>query len=157
MTYEYKCEVTAFDYWKLTMRQTYRSMAGMCNLVFTAAMILLAAKFWNQSGNFTQAVMLFGCLLFPVIQPIGIYMKSKAQAAAVPKDVTLKFDDSGLFVTAGTKHEHIRWEKIKKVVREPGMVVVFSDARHGYLLMNRVLGEEKDAFLAFAESKIGQK
>ena len=69
MEYQYKCRITAWDFFRLTMRQTYHSMAGMCNLVFTVAMILLTAKFWSQSGEVLQVLMLIGCLLFPVIQP----------------------------------------------------------------------------------------
>ena len=36
------------------------------------------------------------------------------------------------------------------------MMIVFSDARHGYMLTNRVLGTQKDAFYAFAEARIEQ-
>lgn len=85
MEYQYKCRITAWDFFRLTMRQTYRSMAGMCNLVFTVAMILLTAKFWSQSGEVLQVLMLIGCLLFPVIQPAAIYAKARRQAAAVPQ------------------------------------------------------------------------
>lgn len=81
MEYQYKCRITAWDFFRLTMRQTYRSMAGMCNLVFTVAMILLTAKFWSQSGEVLQVLMLIGCLLFPVIQPAAIYAKARRQAA----------------------------------------------------------------------------
>ena len=93
MEYQYKCRITAWDFFRLTMRQTYRSMAGMCNLVFTVAMILLTAKFWSQSGEVLQVLMLIGCLLFPVIQPAAIYAKARRQAAAVPQDVRLTFDE----------------------------------------------------------------
>lgn len=95
MEYQYKCRITAWDFFRLTMRQTYRSMAGMCNLVFTVAMILLTAKFWSQSGEVLQVLMLIGCLLFPVIQPAAIYAKARRQAAAVPQDVRLTFDEKG--------------------------------------------------------------
>ena len=61
MEYQYRCRITAWDFFRLTMRQTYRSMAGMCNLVFTVAMILLTAKFWSQSGEVLQVLMLIGC------------------------------------------------------------------------------------------------
>ena len=37
--------------------------------------------------------MLFGCLLFPVIQPIAIYLKAKGQVRAMPKGVELAFDE----------------------------------------------------------------
>ena len=93
MEYQYKCRITAWDFFRLTMRQTYRSMAGMCNLVFTVAMIVLAARFWSRSGEVLQVMMLIGCLLFPVIQPAAIYAKARRQAAAVPQDVRLTFDE----------------------------------------------------------------
>lgn len=155
MTYQYKSEVKAFDFWKLTMYQTYRSVAGMCNLVFTVAMILLAVKFWNRAGDLMQVLMLLGCLLFPVIQPIGIYAKAKAQVAAAPKDVELRFDDEGLFVTVGKQQEQLRWNQIR-VVKQRGMLIVLSGARHGYMLSNRILGKERDAFLTFAEARAGK-
>ena len=80
-----------------------------------------------------QMLMLFGCLLFPVIQPIAIYLKAKGQAKTMPKDVKLSFDDAGLHVTVGKEKESIGWKKLR-VANEPGMMIVFSDARHGYML-----------------------
>lgn len=141
------------DFFRLSMRQTYHSVAGMCNLVFTVAMILLAAKFWNQSNDILQVLMLLGCLLFPVVQPIAVYMKAKRQAAASPKGVELAFDDCGLVVTAGEAKESLGWDRLR-VTEQPNMIIVFSDARHGYMLTNRVLGNEKDDFFSFAQSRI---
>ena len=156
MTYEFKSEVSALDFWKLTMYQTYHSVAGVCNVVFTVAMILFAAKFGEKSGDMMQVVLLFACLLFPVIQPIGIYFKAKAQAKMLPKDVSLRFDEMGLHVKAGREHQDIRWGQIR-VKKQPNMIIVFSDVRHGYMLTNRVLGKDKNEFFAFAESKIEQE
>ena len=71
MEYQYKCRITAWDFFRLTIRQTYRSKAGMCNLVFTVAMILLTAKFWSQSGEVLHRrmsclpLMKRGCSLHP--------------------------------------------------------------------------------------------
>ena len=110
MTYQFKSEVTAGDFWKLTMSRTYRSVAGVCNMVFTVAMILFTAKFFRTSGDLMQMLMLFGCLLFPVIQPIAIYLKAKGQAKTMPKDVKLSFDDAGLHVTVGKEKESIGWK-----------------------------------------------
>ena len=113
MTYQFKSEVTAGDFWKLTMSRTYRSVAGVCNMVFTVAMILFTAKFFRTSGDLMQMLMLFGCLLFPVIQPIAIYLKAKGQAKTMPKDVELSFDDAGLHVTVGKEKESIGWKKLR--------------------------------------------
>ncbi len=155
MTYQYENKVTALDYWKLTMRRIYCSVAGVCNLVFTVAMILLSIRFWEASNDILQVLMLFGCLLFPVIQPIGIYMKAKVYIKAMPQDVHLVFDDAGLRVTMGNEKQRIPWKNIR-VTKQSGMIIVFSDARHGYMLPNRVLGAEKESFFAYAKEKMTQ-
>ena len=91
MKYQFRNEVTAMDFWRLVMRRTYRSTAGVCNLVFTAAMFVLVFRFWNTASDFYKGLMLFGCLLFPVIQPLVIYGKSRKQAAALPGCVPLSY------------------------------------------------------------------
>ena len=130
MEYQYKCRITAWDFFRLTMRQTYRSMAGMCNLVFTVAM-------------------------FPVIQPAAIYAKARRQAAAVPQDVRLTFDEKGLLVTTGGERQHLPWNRLR-VTKQPGMVLVLSGAGSGYMLTNRVLGADREAFWSFVQSKVEQ-
>ena len=107
-------------------------------MVFTVAMILFTAKFFRTSGDLMQMLMLFGCLLFPVIQPIAIYLKAKGQAKTMPKDVELSFDDAGLHVTVGKEKESIGWK------------------RHGYMLTNRILGAQKEPFFAFAKERIAE-
>lgn len=131
MEYQYKCRITAWDFFRLTMRQTYRSMAGMCNLVFTVAMILLTAKFWSQSGEVLQVLMLIGCLLFPVIQPAAIYAKARRQAAAVPQDVRLTFDEKGLLVTTGGERQHLPWNRLR-VTKQPGWCWCFRSRKRLY-------------------------
>ena len=100
-------------------------------------------------------LLLFGCLLFPVIQPAAIYAKAKRQAAAVPQDVRLTFDEKGLLVTTGGEKQHLPWKRLR-VTKQPGMVLVLSGAGSGYMLTNRVLGAERETFLNFAQSKVEQ-
>ena len=70
----------------------------------------------------------------------------------MPKDVKLSFDDAGLHVTVGKEKESIGWKKLR-VANEPGMMIVFSDARHGYMLTNRILGAQKEPFFCICERK----
>ena len=54
MKYQFKNEVTALDFWRLVMRRTYRSTAGVCNLVFTVAMFVLVYRFSVRRRIFTE-------------------------------------------------------------------------------------------------------
>ncbi len=41
MKYEYTYRNTCMDIWQLSMYYIYGSMVGMCNLIFTAAILTL--------------------------------------------------------------------------------------------------------------------
>lgn len=157
MKYQYKVKVTPLDFFRLSMHRTYHSLAGVCNIVFTAAMLLLTARFWNQTNDVLEAVMVLGCLVFPVFQPFVIYMRAKAQVAAIPPDLELSADDKGIHISVGERKEDIRWSKVKSVMKEYKMVIILSDASHGYILTDRVLGKEKEAFYEFVKSEIDCK
>ncbi len=153
MEYRFKCEVTAMDFWKLVMQRTYRSTVGVCNLIFTAAMIVLAFRFWDTAADFYKALILTGCLLFPVIQPVVVYGQSKKQAVSVPKGMELGFDDRGIHVDTQEDTAMIPWDKVKNIVQEFHMIIIFSDSAHGYILTDRILGEMKEPFYRYVVSR----
>lgn len=154
MSYQYQCKITPADFWKLSMRRTYRSMAGVCNIVFGAAMILLAIRFWDQANDIVQALLFLACLLIPVIQPLGVYLKAKAQVSMLPQGTELAFDEEGIHVALGGEREFIRWNKVRGVRKEGSMIIVYTDANHGYMLTKRVLGSDKDDFYRYVKAHL---
>lgn len=70
----------------------------------------------------------------------------------MPKDVELSFDDAGLHVTVGKEKESIGWKKLR-VANEPGMMIVFSDARHGYMLTNLYFGSTERTIFCICKRK----
>lgn len=156
MSYQYQVSIKPIDLWVLSMRRTYRSVLGVCNIVFGIAMILLAVRFWDQSNDVVQAVLFLACLLMPVIQPLGVYWKAKAQVAVIPQGTNLLFSEDGIHVTLGEENEFIQWNKVKGVKKDAGMVIVFTGAGHGYMLTNRVLGSQKSDFYRYVKKHIQQ-
>lgn len=154
MHFEYKCDVKASDLWRMAMVRTYKSPLGIVNIVFTVAMIVLAMRFWGQMPDMLRILVVIGILLFPVIQPLAIYGRSVKQLEDLPKDMELAFDDSGVHVSTGGKSEDISWKRIKNAIKRRDMIVVMSDDSHGYMLTNRVMGNDKDEFYSFLCSKI---
>lgn len=157
MRYQYESKIRPLDFWALSMYRTYHSLVGVCNIVFAVAMILLTVRFWAQASDGVQALLFLACLLIPVIQPLGVYLKAKAQVSVIPQGTRLVFSEDGIHVTLGQQQEQIRWDKVKGVRREANMVIVYTDANHGYMLTDRVLGREKDAFFQFVEVHLTNK
>lgn len=157
MKYEYRYRNTAGDIWQLSMYYIYGSMVGLCNLIFTLAVLALAVSKWSSSSLIFKICVVFCFLLFPLVQPVLVYLKAVRQAALVKEDTSICFDDFGVHVSQGGECVEIGWEKMKRVARKPTAVLVFSDSTHGFVLTDRILKGEKKEFFAFAAGKVGGK
>ena len=146
MEYKFNCDVKASDLWKMSMVRTYRSFLGVINLVFTVSMIAMTIKLWPGSGEFSRALEILCCLIFPVFQPLAILGRSYKQVEQQPKGVELLFRKTGIVVTCGGREEKIPWSRVIRVIRQDSMIVIKTDDSYGYMIMNRAMGEQKDVF-----------
>ena len=101
MRYTYTYRTTARDLWQLSMYYIYGSMAGLCNIIFTVAAFALVFSRWDQAQGFMRCLIVLGCCLFTVIQPLMIYGKAKKQAAGITQDTQVAIDDKGLHIRVG--------------------------------------------------------
>lgn len=154
MKYKFTYQTTAFDLWQLSMYGIYSSMVGVCNMIFTVAMVLLTAKFWSDVNSFMKILFIIAICLFTVIQPAVVYMRAKRQVATVPHDMEISFDDHGIHVKTEKQSSDLKWNTIKGVSKKPSMIVIFSTTKHGFVLTNKVLGKQKEAFYDYVISKI---
>lgn len=153
MKFKYRYRNTGLELWQLSMYYTYGSVVGMCNVIFTAALIALTISKWSAAGGIWRFFLVLGCCLFPVIQPLAVLVKANKQAAAIREDTEVGFDDAGVHIRVGEAVSDIKWSSIKRISKKPTMIVLFSDTTHGYVLTNRVLGKERGAFYEYAALK----
>ena len=154
MRYTYTYRTTARDLWQLSMYYIYGSLAGLCNIIFTVAAFALGFSRWAQAQGIVRCLIVLGCCLFTVIQPLMIYAKAKKQAAGITQDTQVSIDDSGLYIRVGDDTSQLPWKSVKRISRKPAMIIIFSDTTHGFIFTNRVLGDEKEEFYRYASSKV---
>lgn len=157
MHYQFDYKVNALDFWQLSMYYTYSSIVGVCNIVFTVAMILMTVKFWAAVNVALKMGMLIASCLFIVIQPIVVYMRAKKQAAAIPNNMKICLDDRGIHVSTENKRSDIKWKTVKGLLRKPTMLVIFSTPQKGFILTNKVLGSQKEEIYHYVASKLQNK
>lgn len=147
--YKYRSDIKALDLWKMAMQRTYKSVVGVVNVVFTAAMVVLIIRYFETAPALLKSFMLFGILLFPVIQPLCIYGMSVKQLEDMPKDLLLTFNEKGVRVETGGRSENLRWSNITNAIKRNNMIIIMSDLSHGYMISNRELGKEKENFFEY--------
>lgn len=151
--YQYRYKTTRGEYWKMSMYFIYHSMTGMVNLVFTAALLALTFVKWETSGTIFRVFMVLGCCLFTILQPLAIYWSAGKLVSGSGADTEIRLDDIGIKVKVGNTHDKIPWRKIVRIAKLPGMAIIFTDPSHGYLLTDRVVGEDKAAFYDWLMAK----
>lgn len=154
MKYKFHYKVTALDLCKLSMYGTYHSIAGVCNILFTVAMIFLSYRFLGRYADSVSVLLLIGCMWFPLIQPAIIYMGARRQAAGFPDDMEMGFDENGIHIITSEQRSDLAWKEIRHVFQKAGMIVLSSGNAHGYLLTGKMLGKQKEEFAAYAKTKI---
>lgn len=153
MTFRFESKVTVWDMWKMSMHNIYHSMVGLCNIIFAVAIILLTGKFWDTMGSFLRSVLVLFCVLYPIIQPVMIYMRASQQVKSLPQDMIIEIDETGLHITADSQKAHMPWNRVRGVIKHYGMIIIAVDGGRGYILTDRVLGTQKDTLLEFFETK----
>ena len=63
-------------------------------------------------------------------------------------------DGKGIHVTVGAAHTDIAWDKVRRISKKPDMLVIFSDTTHGYVLTDRVLGEDREAVYSYITARM---
>lgn len=139
------------------MLHLYGSLAGIANLIFTGAIVILTAVSWQSSATVTRVAFIFLCGLFPLFQPATVYFRAKKQAAGITQDTELTFDETGIDIRTGEKFERLEWRNVKRVSFKPGFVILFTDAAHGYILPDRVLGVKKRELTELVKSRTEMK
>lgn len=154
MKYKFNYQTSAFELWQLSMYGIYSSVLGVCNITFTVAMLLLAAKFWIDINNLIKILLIIAISLFTIIQPVAVYIRAKRQLSTVPQDMEIGFDDSGINVKTLNQNSDLKWSSVKGVTKKPSMIIIFTTNKHGFILSNKMLGKEKENFYDFVVSKI---
>lgn len=131
----------------LALVNVYRSMAGVVNIVFTASMILTAYRFWAEISLPLRALVAAGILLFPLFQPLVIYLRSRRIVSRMPEGMEMRIDGKGIAVTAGENRSRIAFAEIKSVARFRGMLILYARTGQGFILNRETLaGKDRELY-----------
>ncbi len=153
-TFSFHYRVKPASLWVLTMVNIYRSMMAVINIIFTASMALLIYRFWSDAGVVVRVLMLAGLILFPVLQPLLIYLRSRKIVNQMPKDLDITFDQIGFEIANDSKKSRVNYAEVKSVTRIFKMLIIYTRSRQGFILDNEMLSGQSKGLSAFLSEKI---
>ena len=154
MEYSFRYSVRPANLWVLSMMNIYRSMMGVVNIVFTLSMVLLALRFWAEAGPAARILIAAGGALFPLLQPLMIFLRSRKIVGGMPAGMLISFSAKGMTVTAGEEKSHVDYWDLKSVIRISGMLIIYTRSRQGFILNRQALGGKEKELYGYLKNQV---
>ena len=159
--YNLKIHIGVNDLFNSSMNNLTHSKTHFINIIFTfSALVLLVYLFLNNmiyNIGVSRIILLVICIvLFPIIQPLIIYIKLLLNYNKFPlKDVEMKVYDDRLIISNYEIKEEILLSNLNDIKKYNNMIVIMYDNIHGQIIPNEALnGIDKNEFYNFIKNRI---
>lgn len=158
--YNLTIQLTHDDLFQSSINFTKHSKTFLFDIIFTVVAIIATTftifngRFFELS-DFKKILLLFCCILFPIIQPIILYIKSGNHSKKI-KDliITMVFDDEKIIINSKDEKSEVKYENIYNFIKYKNMIVVMYDSIHGQIIPNRVFNNNREEFYNYVSKKI---
>ena len=158
--YKFTLKITQNDLFKSSLNYVKHSKTFFFDLIFTFAAIIatiytiFTGSFYELS-NIKKVLLIFCCVLFPIIQPLMLYIKSGNHAKKLKDfEITLEFDDKKVSVYSATEKSEVLYENIYNFIKYKDMIVIMYDSIHGQIMPDRIFNNNKEEFYNYVSEKI---
>ena len=159
--YNLKIHIGVNDLFNSSMNNLTHSKTHFINIIFTfTALVLLIYLFFNNmiyNIGVSRIILLILCIiLFPIIQPLIIYIKLLLNYNKFPlKDVEMKVYDDRLIISNYEIKEEILLSNLNDIKKYHNMIVIMYDNIHGQIIPDEALKEiDKNEFYNFIKNKM---
>ena len=150
--YKFTFKINENDIFNSTMNYNKSRITFLFDIVFTLTSIGVTAyniinKNFFSLNIFYQVLLIFCCLLFPVVQPLLTYFKSLAHAKKLKNvEITMEFTEDRIKLSSSNDTTEVLYENVYNFIKYKNMIVVMYDAIHGQIMPNRIFNNNKDEF-----------
>lgn len=148
--FEFRADMNEKTLWYFSMYHANKGYLGIFNVLFTLAALYLLVTTWADSDAPYRIMLVICALLFTVYQPLKLRLKAKKQAslAVMKEPIFMVFTRDGFTVRQGEQDQEIAWNQVGRVEGTKGMVMIYMDRIHAFLLPNEAMGEKRGEFCA---------
>lgn len=145
------------DMFYFMMYHTYYSMGGIVSLLFSLISFGILLVTWKKVDLPYQVLLMTCALLFTVINPILLYVRSMKQvklSPALKKPILYTFYDKGFSMQQEKEKASAQWNELWKIVDKRHYILLYGDRVHANILpKDQMDGKEKEISAWIKESR----
>ena len=145
--YILKFTIKPKDVFESSMNLQNYSLMGIFNLVFTVIAIfvtiyLFVTKIFFDLLYYQRFVLILCCIMFPIIQPLIIYIKSMNRFRKIKMaEITYEIKEDGINASILNENSFISYDKIYRIRKFNNMLIIMYDTIHGQIIPDRAFTE----------------
>ena len=158
MKYNIKLKITNEDIYNSSLNFLKSSKTFYFDIIFNiVAFAALYYTIYNGAffsfDSFRKILIIICPLIFPVIQPIILYIKS-FNNINLNTEIELEFNENNIIIMSSKEHVTINYIDVYNFIKFKNMHVLMYDSVHGQIIPDRFLTFDKNVFYNFVSGKI---
>ncbi|MCD7826791.1 MAG: YcxB family protein [Clostridiaceae bacterium] len=154
---EFDVKLKVSELYRFTMRHAYFSLSGIFGLLFSFAAIVLAVV--NRDGYEPSTLLLlaFVGVLFPVVQPLILYFKCRAQVRKnenINASLHYILMEEGITVRQDEQEAEVKWYDIRKVVATKKSLYLYMSAMRAFIFPKEQCGGQFDTVCTLVKEQV---
>ena len=158
MKYNIKLKITNEDIYNSSLNFLKSSKTFYFDIIFN--IVAFAALYYTiyngaffRFDSFRKILIIICPLIFPVIQPIILYIKS-FNNINLNTEIELEFNENNIIIMSSKEHVTINYIDVYNFIKFKNMHVLMYDSVHGQIIPDRFLTFYKNEFYNFVSGKI---
>lgn len=136
------------------MHHTYFSFMGYIGILISICAVGAIVMTWGKMPLENEILLFLAALLFTVIQPLMLYVRSgrqiqSSEAFRIP--MQYEFSSQGMYVVQGNDGKLFRWDEITKITSTSMSVLVYTGKNHAFVITKEALGTKLDDLRTLAK------
>lgn len=155
-----KVEMTVKNMYDFLLRHSYGSVSGMIGIIFSISAIGLLIAKYSSLSNGQRMLLIFGGLLFLVVNPIAIYFSSVKQVKLNPtfkSELIYVISDEGVMVHQNKQELLVPWKDVQKVIETRHNIIIYLTKVRAFVLPQQNCKEQKEELKAIIRQHVTGK
>jgi hypothetical protein len=153
---KFKIYLNEKNIFEFSMYHTYVSILGVLGVLISLSSFVCAIISIGRSSVTNTALLFLVGLMFTVIQPGMIYLRSKSQSKknkSVGAYIEYTFDENEIFITDGNLQDAINWESVIKIRNTRNLILLYTGYTTAFIIPRKCIENEFEGFKTLVNKK----
>ncbi|MDY5577236.1 MAG: YcxB family protein [Lachnospiraceae bacterium] len=146
MELKVRSKITASELYSFFLYHTYSSVWGFAGIIISiCALAAFVQLCLNQGDLLSKICMCVAALLFLVVQPVRLYLKSMQLAEndkGYAEPIEYLFNHSGIALSQGEDKAFYAWGEVDKVISTKKIIAIYVNKKKAFKLSRNELGDD---------------